>query len=129
MLPERDRAYLAASWLGHSLEQDGGQVAVVLPEFILPAGFEPRTVEMLLLIPFGYPDAPLDMFWLAPATTLFGGAPQATNPEVHLGRSWQRFSRHLPPGVWRGGVDGIQSYLAIVRTMLEREALRGAQAA
>ncbi len=129
MLPERDLAFLTEHVPGHRIEADGGLIAVVVPDYLLPAGFLPRTVELLLLIPFGYPDTPLDMFWVAPDVVLHGGPPAATCNEVHLGRSWQRFSRHLSQGVWRPGVDGIQSYLALLSTMLSREAKPEAAAA
>lgn len=122
MLPERDHAFLTGHHAGHRIVRDGGEVAVVLPDFQLPAGFSPRTVELLLLIPFGYPDSPLDMFWVSPHVTLHRAVPAATSDEVHLGRTWQRFSRHLPPGTWRPGVDGIQSYLATVMKVLSNEA-------
>ncbi|QZN99107.1 hypothetical protein K6K41_19990 [Chenggangzhangella methanolivorans] len=38
--------------------------------------------------------------------------------EHHLGRLWQRWSRHLDPGQWRAGIDCVESYLAIVRREL-----------
>jgi hypothetical protein len=129
VLPERDTAYLAEHWPDHRLEHTSGQVAVVLHGFQLPASFEPHRIELLLLIPFGYPDTQLDMFWVNPSVTLRGAAPQATGAEAHLGRQWQRFSRHLPQGAWRPGVDGLQSYLALLQTMLEREADSAARAA
>ena len=40
--------------------------------------------------------------------------------EHHLGRSWQRWSRHLAAGQWRSGVDGLENFLALVRRELER---------
>ena len=130
MLPERDTAWLDAQWPEHRVGQDGGQVAVVLPDFGLPQGFNPGVVDVLLLAPFGYPDTPLDMFWVAPAVTLHGAMPQAaTRNETHLGQTWQRFSRHLPPGIWRPGADGLQSYVALITTMLTREAGSTARAA
>ena len=40
--------------------------------------------------------------------------------EHYLGRSWQRWSRHLLPGQWRSGVDGVESYLVLIRQDLTR---------
>jgi hypothetical protein len=40
--------------------------------------------------------------------------------EQHLGRSWQRWSRHFNTGQWHSGVDGLESYLALIRQNLER---------
>lgn len=123
MLAEPDIAYLAERWPGHELHEDGGGVAVILPGFRLPTGFVPDAVAMLLRLPFGFPDSQPDMFWVFPHVTVAGRTPDAaTLVEQLLGRAWQRFSRHLPPGVWRPGIDDLQSYLALISTMLEREA-------
>lgn len=123
MLPDRDLAFLTERWPDHELAEEAGGVAVVLHEYVMPPGFEPQTVDLLLRLPFGYPDSKPDMFWVAPGVVLHGQAPEATQvSETYLGRTWQRFSRHLPEGVWRSGLDNLQSYLALIATMLEREA-------
>ena len=33
---------------------------------------------------------------------------------------WQRWSRHFSHGQWRPGIDGLESYLALIRRDLER---------
>ena len=43
--------------------------------------------------------------------------------ETHLGRSWQRWSRHFSGGQWQSGVDGLESFLALIRQNLERNVL------
>jgi hypothetical protein len=130
MLAERDMTCLAERWPGHELHPDSNGVAVILPNYRLPNEFSPNVVEMLLRLPFGFPDSQPDMFWVFPHVTIAGRTPEAaTVVEQLLGRAWQRFSRHLPPGVWRPGIDDLQSYLALIATMLEREARRYRQAA
>lgn len=126
MLAERDAAYLAERWPGHELREDGGGVAVILPGFELPAGFAPRVVSMLIRLPFGFPDSQPDMFWVFPHVALHGHAPAAANviEQMH-GCVWQRFSRHLPGGVWRAGIDDLRRYVALITTMLDREAATG----
>lgn len=37
--------------------------------------------------------------------------------ETYLGRSWQRWSRHIGNG-WRPGIDDLRSYLAYITTCL-----------
>jgi hypothetical protein len=37
-----------------------------------------------------------------------------------VGRSWQRWSRHFAAGQWQSGIDGLESFLALVRRELER---------
>lgn len=130
MLPAPDLAYLKERWPGHTLAQHGTSVAVVLPEFVLPEGFAPQTVDMLLQLPFGFPETAPDMFWVDPGVTLNGHVPPATEVrETVIGRSWQRFSRHLPPGAWKPGVDNLQSWVSLIQTMLSREACTGRAAA
>jgi hypothetical protein len=123
MLPEREVAYLAEHWPDAQVSQDGGMVAVVLPQFPFPAGFAPDRADLMLRLPFGFPDAKPDMFWVEPFVTVRGAQPVASEVrEVHLGKTWQRFSRHLADQDWRSGVDGLRSYVALINSMLRREA-------
>jgi len=70
----------------------------------------------------GYPDVAPDMWWFDPPVRRRDGQPiPATEViERYLGRSWQRWSRHFAAGQWRSGVDGLESFLALVRKELER---------
>jgi hypothetical protein len=125
VLPEPDQNYLSERWPGHSITTEDNQVVVVLPGFCLPEGFEPRTVEMLLMLPFGFPETPPDMFWVSPRVTLRGAPPQTAElTQQIIGRAWQRFSRHLPAGAWRPG-DNLKSWVTMINTMLQREATTG----
>lgn len=93
---------------------------MVIHEYELPKGYVPRTVDLLIRLPATYPDIGPDMFWCSPLVVLerTGGVPEAAaHTEPHLGRIWQRFSRHLNPGQWQGG-DRLASYLAMIRQNL-----------
>lgn len=95
---------------------------VVFPNWALPNGFTNESVSLLVRLQPGYPDLPPDMWWFEPAVQLADGrAIQATDVvEQHLGRTWQRWSRHLSPEQWHSGVDGLESYLALIRHELAR---------
>jgi hypothetical protein len=97
-------------------------ICVVLPDWRLPAGYDRESADLLLRLHPGYPDAPPDMWWFDPAIQRADGRPieatQAT--EQHVGRPWQRWSRHLQPGQWQSGVDGLESYLALTVQELTR---------
>lgn len=122
--------YLAERWPGHTVAQEGGNVVVILPGYEMPAGFAPRSVDLCLLLPFGFPETQPDMFWADPAVTLHGRPPAATEATQQImGRTWQRFSRHLPAGAWRPGIDSLQSWITMIGTRLEREATEGRMAA
>jgi hypothetical protein len=95
---------------------------VVLPSFVLPPGLDREYSDLLIRFSAGYPDVPPDMWWFDPPLRRADGKPiPATEViEQHLGRSWQRWSRHLTAGQWLSGVDGIQTFLALIRRELER---------
>ena len=60
------------------------------------------------------------MWWFSPPVHLVNGeALPATNVvETHLGRRWQRWSRHFRSGQWQSGVDGFGSFLTLIRQNL-----------
>jgi hypothetical protein len=126
-LPLPDIEYLKRRNLQHQLVAEGGMTCVVLPSWRLPVGLSQSTADLLLRLQPGYPDLPPDMWWFSPDVLLANGSRiQATEvTEHHLGRPWQRWSRHLQPGQWKSGVDGLESYLALI----DRELARAAQSA
>jgi hypothetical protein len=118
MLRPVDSDYLEQLGLEYEVTSEHGMVCVVVKGWELPAGYQPDHTDLLVRLPPQFPDAPPDMFWVDPpvryAST--GAAPRAADSlEEYIGRSWQRFSRHLAPGMWQPGRDSLQSYLALIR--------------
>jgi len=122
MLPPVDTNYLAERNIQHSVAVESNMTCVLLPGFKLPGGFDRERSDLLLRFSPGYPDVPPDMWWFDPAVKRADGVviPATEVVEHYLGRSWQRWSRHLPAGLWRSGIDGLESFLALVRRELER---------
>lgn len=119
VLREQDQSFLDSLGYSHTVEVADGFVNVVLTDLPTP-GLDQRHVDLLLRLPFGFPDATPDMFWVSPALTANGAAiPGTEQTENYLGRSWQRWSRHIG-GQWRPGVDNLETYLAYVRRALAR---------
>ncbi|GAB2731711.1 E2/UBC family protein [Nocardioides pakistanensis] len=117
VLREQDQSVLESLGYSYSVEVSDGFVNVVLANFPTP-GLDPCHVDLLLRLPIGFPDATPDMFWVSPALTAKGAAIPGTElTENYLGRSWQRWSRHIG-GQWRPGVDNLETYLAYVRRAL-----------
>ena len=102
---------------------EGGMVCVMITDYPLAAGLAPATNELLIRLPSGFPDTSPDMFWFAqPVTRADGTAIPATETlETHLGRNWQRWSRHIG-GQWRPGTDDLRSYMAYVRACITKAA-------
>jgi E2/UBC family protein E len=121
-LPAVDQAYLANRETPHSVTVESNMTCVVLPGFVLPPGYDRSQSDLLVRLSPGYPDVPPDMWWFDPPVRLADSrSVQATECiEQYLGRSWQRWSRHLNQGQWRSGVDCLETFLALIRRELER---------
>lgn len=115
-LPEFDVQYLTDRAIVHEVVADGGMVCVLLSDWRLPAGLSVSETTVLLRLAAGYPDVAPDMWWCSPAVRLADGSTiQATDlTEQYLGRSWQRWSRHFTTGQWKSGIDGLESYIALM---------------
>lgn len=122
MLPATDETFLTERALAHSIHVESGMTCLVLPQWRLPDGYDLKIVDLLLRLPSGYPDLPPDMWWFDPPIHLASGVtvPATDAMEHYLGRTWQRWSRHFEHGHWKSGIDGLESYVAIIREELTR---------
>jgi len=123
-LPPDDKDHLAARGIAFDVITDGGETAVILRCYPLPAGkFDHARADVLVILPGGYPDAVVDMFhcdpWLKLAST-GAHAKAADVSRVFAGRNWQRWSRHNY--AWRPGVDGIHTVLGRIDRALREAA-------
>ncbi|MFT3864593.1 MAG: E2/UBC family protein [Solirubrobacterales bacterium] len=125
MLSEVDKAFLEQRGFDHEVIGEGQMVSLIIHGFRMPDGYVPGVVDLLLRLPSGFPDAAPDMWWTAPAVSYVGGsAPPATEVrQEFVGRTWQRWSRHLAVS-WRPGIDNLQTYLRLIRTDLERATMQ-----
>lgn len=125
MLRPADEEYLRRIGLEYEVTPEAGLVSLVIKGWPLPNGYEPPLVDLLIRLPAGFPDTQPDMYWCDPPvrSVRTGGYPPAADQfEQHLGRNWQRFSRHLPPGAWHPGRDTLESYMTLIRGELARTA-------
>lgn len=122
MLPQHDVTCLAERGLKYSVSTEANMTCVVFQGYRLPAGYDREQADLLVRLNPGFPDVQPDMWWFDPAVRLKDGrSVKATDvTEHHLGRTWQRWSRHFNAGQWRSGVDSLESYLALIRRELER---------
>ena len=121
-LPQSDIAFLEERGVAHEIAVEAGMTCVMMPRWALPSGFDSDASDLLIRLSPGYPDVPPDMWWFSPPVHLASGQdlPATNAVETHLGRSWQRWSRHFFNGQWQSGVDGLESFLALIRQDLER---------
>jgi hypothetical protein len=121
-IPQSDIICLSERGLNYAVSAEANMTCVVFPNYTLPSGYNQSKSDLLIRLNPGFPDVPPDMWWFDPPLSLVNGRPlQATEvTEHHLGRNWQRWSRHLNAGQWRSGVDSLESFLALIRRELER---------
>lgn len=119
-LPDWDREFLERAGIAHRVFEDGGMLNVELIDFPLPAGLNTPTASVLFRLSASYPDVAPDMWWVVPHLERADGRgiPATESFETYDGRTWQRWSRHLDPGAWRPGIDGLESYVRLLRNEL-----------
>jgi hypothetical protein len=124
MLPAQDANYLTERAPSHVVSREANMTCIVIPAYPLPEGFDRPHSDLLLRLNAGYPDVPPDMWWFDPPVRRADGQaiPATEVIEHHLGRSWQRWSRHFKPGQWESGIDSLESFMALLRRELERSA-------
>lgn len=129
MLPPEDQQFLEGKGYVWTTYPEAGWLCVVIKDYRLPQGYVPQTTDLMLRLPPGFPDAAPDMWWCDPRVVLARTSAPITGAEAsetHLGRSWQRFSRHFQPGEWRPGKSGVQSFMALIRKVLVMSAEQAA---
>ena len=119
-LLEADEDFIKGKGYSYEVVDQPGLVHLLLHDYPLPEAYDPPKVELLIRLPAGFPNSKPDMFWTIPPVRLAGGGcPEGAGvAETHIGRSWQRWSRHCAS--WRPGVDDLQSYLAAIQNELAK---------
>ena len=96
---------------------------VLFHGFPLPPGWDRETIDLLVLIPRGYPETPPDNFYVRNGLRLQSGSTPGNFSEgVDIrGESWAQFSFHADtwtptPDLWRG--DTLVTFMAAVERRL-----------
>jgi hypothetical protein len=121
ILPEIDRDFLAEKGFNYTATDVGNSILVVLKEFAFPEAYNPRTADLLIVLPAGYPNANVDMFYTCPDVKLASGSwPLNCDGRVnYCGQEWQQWSRHFKVQ-WRQGVDSLRTFIASIRRELSK---------
>lgn len=119
-LPDCDQEFLQRAGIAYRVFEDSDMLNVELIDFSLPPGLTAPSANVLFRLSPSYPDVAPDMWWVIPQLGRAGGGgiPATESIELYDGRQWQRWSRHLDPGAWRSGIDGLESYVRLLRNEL-----------
>jgi Prokaryotic E2 family E len=122
-LPEDDIRFLDSRRGDWEAVEDGKSLWVIMHSHPVPSGYDPQQVVLAVLIPPGYADVQLDMFYVSPALARRDGAPiNALSSHSICGDVFQRWSRHrTAANPWRAGEDDLSSHVLMVDGLLERE--------
>jgi hypothetical protein len=117
VLPQADLDFLIEKGWQHEIATHPGEVRIYIRNFPLPESYSPRVTDLLIRLPFGYPQSNPDMFWTKPDVRLVSGA-YPTRADYHdpSADNWQRWSRH---GNWRPSTDNLRSKIASVKREIE----------
>lgn len=123
LLPE-DAAFLDDRRIGHDVHEDGPMTCVILRGWPLPPGLDCSEADVLIRLPAGYPDVAPDMWWVDPPIRRASGEQIAATQSVesHVGRQWQRWSRHFASGQWQAGIDRLENFIGLLSAEFRRAA-------
>lgn len=117
-LPKDDEMFLRGKGFDWSLAPDGDSALLIVKAFTVNGTkYDRESVDLMIRIPAQYNMAKLDMWYVSPPLRLRATSQypnQAAVFETHGERSWQRFSRHLPEGAWRAGIDGLPMFFTFI---------------
>lgn len=116
----KDEAHLERLGIVWETVLDGARRWLILPAYLLPAGYTEAIVDVAIEVPSAYPGAQLDMFYCHPSLALTSGKliPQTQHAETILGKTYQRWSRHRE---WDCTKDSLATHLALIDESLSRE--------
>lgn len=122
-LLEDDETYLNDKGHTWQLFPEGAGACLVISDYpVSPAVYNCEKTDLMIRIPAQYNIAGLDMFYVSPEIRLkaTGSYPAAAaHFEGHIGRRWQRFSRHLITTRWRAGVDSLRMFMSLIQKELQ----------
>lgn len=123
-LLEQDEEYLNSKQYDWEFILGNNEGYLIIKNYRLKSDrYNTQETDLMIRIPNGYNMAALDMFYVDPHIRLKDTddyPPAANSIETYIDRQWQRFSRHLNPGEWRAGIDGIETILSHATKELQR---------
>ena len=70
VLPQADLDFLNEKGWQYEIAPHPGEVRIYIRNFLLPEAYSPRATDLLIRLPFGYPQSNPDMFWTKPEVRL-----------------------------------------------------------
>jgi hypothetical protein len=118
-IPESDEEFLEEKGYNYRLVGSNADILIIIENFELPKAYTPTSATLLVVLPTGYPNAKVDMFFTRPDVKLANGnwPLNCTGRVTYNNQQWQQWSRHIE---WRLGVDNLRSFFAAVKKELAK---------
>ena len=122
-LPKDDLRFLDSRRGDWEAVEDGKSLWVIMHDHPVPSGYDHHQIALAVLIPPGYADVQLVMFYVSPALARRDGKPiNALSSHSICGDAFQRWSRHrTAANPRRAGEDDLSSHVLMFDGLLERE--------
>lgn len=118
LLPE-DVDYLNKHYQKWETLLQGNTGWILIHDFSVPESYQVETSTIAFMIPSSYPTTEFDMMYFYPELRRKDGQPiGALSPQVLDGKNFQRWSRHRIAGVWRSGIDNLETHVLSVQAWL-----------
>ena len=119
LIPERDREFLHEKEFSFTVIRENNDLLLIIKDYNLSQIYVPGIADLLIILPAGYPNSKLDMFWTFPDVKLANGNwPNAADQHHQFnGRVWQRWSRH---GNWRAGIDSLKNFISTISKEIQK---------
>lgn len=124
LLPD-DEQFLDRAYKNWETLQTGNTGWILIHDFKVPSGYNIEEVSVAFMLPPSYPTTELDMMYFSPALSRQDGKGiGAISNQALDGKTFQRWSRHRNPGVWRPGVDNLETHVLSVQGWLTDELIK-----
>lgn len=95
---------------------------ILVYDFPIPDGYNTQKTCLALMLPASYPSTEIDMMYFYPELSRSDGKGiRALATHNVDGKNFQRWSRHRPPGMWRPGIDNLETHVLAVTEWLNQE--------
>lgn len=126
-LPVRDIEYLNVNFSDQwEFKREENLNLLKITKFQLPAGYNVKSADMIIIVPDRYDSIPIDMAYFKPHISRVDGRTINNLSTRMFGQeNYQQWSRHrASDNPWIIGVDCIETHVELVRNFLRKELSR-----
>lgn len=119
LLHSEDEVFLNRHFPNWETLHEGNTGWIIIHNFKVPVEYITEETSVAFMIPPSYPTVEFDMMYFYPELRRKDGkAIGALSAQALDGKIFQRWSRHRNAGVWRSGIDNLETHVLSVQSWL-----------